>query len=100
MVMYASYDRPMSVQDFSLVLSAAKGGDGSAFDHLFASWNNPITAFVRSRGVAECDDLVKESFLGAFRSIGSFSGDEADFRSWLYRIARNKIADELLDGHR
>jgi RNA polymerase sigma-70 factor (ECF subfamily) len=38
---------------------------------------------------------VSETFLGAFRGIDRFEGTEGDFRAWLFRIARNKIADSF-----
>ncbi len=88
------------MNDFSIRLDAAKAGEGWAFDELFQKWNQPITAFVRSRGVRDAEDLVNETFLAAFRGIGSFSGDEQSFRSWLYRIARNKIADDFRKASR
>jgi len=80
-------------RDFATVLAAAKAGEGWAFDDLFKVWNRPITAFVRQRGVIDSDDVANEVFLGAFRSIGRFRGGEGEFRSWIFRIARNKIAD-------
>ena len=79
---------------FAQTLAAAKAGDGWAFDALFNTWNSRITGFVRGRGVNDSDDVVNEIFLGVFRSISSFKGDEAAFRAWIFRIARNKIADD------
>lgn len=79
--------------DFRSVLAAAQRGEGWAFDALFVEWNRSMTSFVRQRGVREVEDLVNEIFLGAFRSIGTFRGGEADFRAWFFRIARNKIID-------
>lgn len=79
--------------DFDEVIAAARSGEGWAFDALFRTWNGPITGFVRARGVADVDDVVNDVFLGAFTSIGRFQGGEADFRAWIFRIARNKVAD-------
>ena len=33
-------------------------------------------------------------FLGAFRGIGSFAGDESQFRSWVFTIAHRRLTDE------
>src|SRR5262245_36196844 len=35
-------------------------------------------------------DLTQDTFLKAFKGLGSFSGD-ASFYTWLYRIARNVV---------
>lgn len=83
------------INSFDETLRAAKVGEGWAFDSLFEAWNRPLTGFVAGRGVSDSDDVVNEIFLGAFRSIQSFNGEEADFRAWLFRIARNKIADSF-----
>lgn len=85
----------MGMAHFDEVIAGARNGEGWAFDALFREWNPPITGFVRARGVASVDDVVNEIFLGAFTSIGRFRGTETDFRSWLYRIARNKVADSF-----
>ena len=41
---------------------------------------------------AEAEDLLQEVFLSAYRGIGSFRGD-AEFATWLYRIAMRKCID-------
>lgn len=79
-------------QPFELVLPAAQEGEGWAFDVLWHASAQPVTAFVRGRGTPEPDDLVNEIMLGVFRGIGNFSGDEGDYRAWVFRIARNQIA--------
>ncbi len=38
--------------------------------------------------------MVSEVFLAAARGIGSFEGDEAGFRSWLFAIAHARLIDE------
>lgn len=81
------------VNDFSVVLKAAQHGESWAFEALYHSTRSSLGAFVSARGVTDADDLVSEVFLGVFRYLGSFSGQEAEFRAWLFRIARNKIAD-------
>lgn len=47
---------------------------------------------VRNAGIAE--DLVQETFLGAVKSIGKFSGQSSE-RTWLVGILRHKIYDHL-----
>ncbi|MEM7342437.1 MAG: sigma-70 family RNA polymerase sigma factor [Actinomycetota bacterium] len=81
-------------------MSEAKRGEGWAFTTIFDAWSRPLTAFVAARGVTDVDDVVSEIFLGVFRSIGSFEGSESDFRSWIFRIARNKVADSFRSSGR
>jgi len=84
----------VSSSGFPELLSAARRGDGWAFDELFRDWNAPVTGFVRARGVGDVDGVVNDVFLRAFAAIGSFDGDESGFRAWLFTIARNRVIDE------
>lgn len=86
-------DKQVPHVGFSTLLAASKHGEGWAFDHLFHHWNRPLTGFAGARGVVDVEEVVSEIFLGAFTSIRRFEGDERQFRAWLFRIARNKIAD-------
>jgi RNA polymerase sigma-70 factor (ECF subfamily) len=78
---------------FADVLGAAQRGEAWAFEDLYLSMRARLGAFVAARGVAEVDDVVSETFLGAFRSLSTFRGGEIEFRAWLFRIARNKVTD-------
>lgn len=42
----------------------------------------------------QMDDALQETYLKAFRSLGSFSG-QSPFGAWLYRIAYNVCMDQL-----
>ncbi len=79
--------------EFQSVLGAARAGRGEAFDDLFRRYRRGVAAFLAGRGVVDVDDVASETFLAVFRSLGRFEGSEADFRAWLYRIARNKAVD-------
>lgn len=93
--MSVSSDRVRVPQsEFPHLLNAAQAGEGWAFDELFATWNAPVTGFVRARGVFDINGTVNDIFLRAFSAIGSFDGDESGFRAWLFTIARNRIIDE------
>lgn len=86
--------RPPTSHPFAEVLEGAKAGEQWAFTALFARLAPQIAAFVASRTGGDAEDLTNEVFLGAFRNIATFDGDEGDFRAWVYRIARNKVADD------
>jgi RNA polymerase sigma-70 factor (ECF subfamily) len=53
-----------------------------------------LLAFVRScvADPAEADDVVQETFLAAWRQLGSYD-EERPFAAWLRGIARNKILE-------
>lgn len=44
-------------------------------------------------------DLTQEIFISALRSIRSYRADKASFRTWLYRVATNKIIDQRRKQH-
>ncbi len=70
------------------------GGDVESFNQLVLRWERPIFALAyRVIGrEEEARDVVQETFLRAFRGIGSFRG-QAKFSSWVYRIALNLCRD-------
>lgn len=41
------------------------------------------------RNKYEAEDILQESLIAIFRSIGNFKGD-CSFKSWLYKVAQNK----------
>ena len=45
------------------------------------------------RGAADRDDVTSEVFLAVFDRLATFTGSEAQFRSWVFAIAHNKAAD-------
>jgi RNA polymerase sigma-70 factor (ECF subfamily) len=49
--------------------------------------------------VQDAEDLVQETLLAAWRSLGRFEG-RASLRSWLYRIATNRCLNALRDRGR
>lgn len=83
-------------QAFDDVLLAAQTGAGWAFERLYDDLAGVVTGYVRQQGAADPDDVASETFLHAFRSIGTFTGGEEDFRSWVFTIAHRR----LVDAHR
>ncbi len=86
---------------FDLV-QKAREGDAEAFGCLLERHRQRLESLVhirlgpRLRARLEIDDIVQETSLGAFRSIGSFTwqGEESFFR-WLSRIAENTIRNQI-----
>lgn len=79
---------------FDAVLAAAQAGAGWAAERIWISLAPKVAGYLRSQGASEPDDLTSEVFLGVFRSLGSFSGSEEQFRSWVFTIAHRRLVDE------
>ena len=76
-------------------------GDSAAFDLLVRKYQHRIVALI-GRYVAdwsECQDVAQEAFLRAYRALGNFRGD-AQFYTWLHRIAVNTAKNHLVAGNR
>ena len=76
-------------------------GDSAAFDLLVRKYQHRIVALI-GRYVSdwsECQDVAQETFLRAYRALGNFRGD-AQFYTWLHRIAVNTAKNHLVAGNR
>ncbi len=80
--------------DLASAIERAQAGDARGFDTLFRAFGAPIAGFLRARHVSDPDGLANDVFLRAFRTIHTFQGDPARFRSWLFTIARNTAIDD------
>jgi RNA polymerase sigma-70 factor, ECF subfamily len=83
----------MEDRDHDLV-EQARAGDQEAFRALVEGHSRPIfrTAFRILGDEPQAEDVVQETFLRAYRSLGKFDG-RSQFGSWLYRIAVNCAYD-------
>jgi RNA polymerase sigma-70 factor (ECF subfamily) len=66
-------------------------GDAAAFTELYDAHAGRTKAFFLRAGFtpADAEDLLQESFVRAFRSIGSYDARKGEFVTWLGAIARN-----------
>ena len=79
---------------FDDVLAAAQAGAAWAFETLYRDLSPAVTGYLRLHGAAEPDDLASETFLGVFRGLSGFSGDEEALRSWVFTIAHHRLVDD------
>lgn len=72
------------------MIMAARNGDEAALRALYRHYAPPLERTVAGwvRDPAVVEDLCQESWLRAWRSLGTFRGD-AGFGTWLHAIARN-----------
>lgn len=82
-------------------LRAARRGDGNAFADLFMAHERRLRllAFGVLRDPDLVDDVLQETALRAFRSLGRFRG-EARIGAWLHRIAFRVCLDMMADTRR
>jgi RNA polymerase sigma-70 factor (ECF subfamily) len=74
-----------------------QAGDRAAFDLLVRKYQHRIAAVIH-RFVpdhAQCEDLTQDSFIRAYRALSGFRG-EAQFHTWLHRIAVNTAKNHLV----
>ncbi|MET0629031.1 MAG: RNA polymerase sigma factor [Acidimicrobiia bacterium] len=76
------------------VLDAAQSGAGWALESLYRNLAPAVAGYLRVQGAHEPDDLTNEVFVRVFRDVGSFSGTDAQFRSWVFSIAHARLIDD------
>ena len=84
--------RPASPDSDLPLVERARAGDQHAFALLVHKYQRRIERLI-TRMVRDTDlvqDIAQETFLRAYRALHQFRGD-AQFYTWLYRIAVNKI---------
>ncbi len=81
------------MNSFSELLSKIKEGDETAFGDLYMQYCNKIDNFIFFRAGRDYEDIASEVWIGVSLKINDFEGSEGQFQAWLYRIARNRIAD-------
>ncbi|MTC36079.1 RNA polymerase sigma factor RpoE [Providencia alcalifaciens] len=83
-----------------ILVEKVQKGDQQAFNLLVIKYQHKVASLV-SRYVPQADvpDVAQESFIKAYRAIGSFRGDSA-FYTWLYRIAVNTAKNYLVAQNR
>lgn len=86
---------PKPVDDHTLVRRAQRG-DLDAFDTLVQRYQERIYSAIYHMTAhhEDANDLAQETFIKAYRALPSFKGD-ANFFTWLYRIAVNKTLNFL-----
>jgi RNA polymerase sigma-70 factor (ECF subfamily) len=87
----------LAVEDPDLPLvQRIQGGDGAAFEELYARYQQPITRMVANivRYPEIVPDLVQEIFTKVYFAMEGFTPG-MPFRPWLYRVATNYCVDYL-----
>jgi RNA polymerase sigma-70 factor (ECF subfamily) len=88
-------DTPSSRTDQALenTLTAARAGEEWAWREVYAELAPSVIGFLRARGAAEPEDIAGEAFVQVVRDLPRFEGNWANFRAWVFSIARNRMID-------
>jgi RNA polymerase sigma-70 factor (ECF subfamily) len=82
----------------ALLVERAVAGDQKAFELLVIKYQRRIQRLIGRmvRDVDLVEDIAQETFIRAYRALAQFRG-EAQFYTWLYRIAVNTAKKALMD---
>lgn len=81
-------------EELDRVLAGAQRGEPSAFEALVNLLEQPLVGFLRARGASDPESLANEVLVRVFGAIGGFAGNQAQFRAWVFTIARNLVIDD------
>ena len=82
----------------SVLVERTVAGDQKAFELLVIKYQRRIQRLIGRmvRDVDLVEDIAQETFIRAYRALAQFRG-EAQFYTWLYRIAVNTAKKALMD---
>lgn len=89
-----SLPEPIIGEQFESNLAAARTGAEWAWTNLYRQLSPLVLGYLRAQQVPEPEDLTAEVFYQVVRSLGTFQGGEAEFRSWVLVIAHRKLIDD------
>jgi RNA polymerase sigma-70 factor (ECF subfamily) len=86
----------MSSESDRLLIQQIRQGDTRAWEHLIASYEGRLLAFVerRLRDRAASEDVVQETFIGFLNSLPNFD-ERRELQTYLFTIASHKLTDHL-----
>jgi RNA polymerase sigma-70 factor (ECF subfamily) len=82
--------------DIPRVLARIAGGEAGAFGEIVTRYQRPLFGFLGRMGLAQAhaEDIAQDTFLRAWRHLGSFEPARAEFSTWLFTIARNAALND------
>lgn len=89
-------DKPLNSD--ALLVERTLAGDQKAYEMLVIKYQKRIQRLIGRmvRDVDLVEDIAQETFIRAYRALAQFRGD-AQFYTWLYRIAINTAKKMLMD---
>lgn len=78
---------------FEALLAAARSGEPAGFSGLWRHYQPLMMRYLRVMRGPDAEDVASDTWLAVARGISAFEGGEADFRAWLFTIARRRAID-------
>ena len=82
-----------SAESFEAVLAAAKRGDDGAVAKLYRDLHPRLVRYLKARAPGAAEDIEGDIWLAVAEGISGFAGGEKAFRTWVFLIARRRLAD-------
>ena len=75
-------------------MAAFAKGDALAFEELYTRHKQAVLQFLRRQcpNVQVCEELVQDTWLAVINGAAQYQ-PSAQFRTWVYRIAHNRLVD-------
>ncbi len=83
------------MDSFKEILQSAKDGDEKAFVKLYQLVSLPLNKYLYFKAPGIYEDAASETWYSVAKSLNNFTGNEDDFRNWIFVIARSKVVDIL-----
>lgn len=80
--------------EFAELLARLHSGEPRAFQETTTRFGGRLRAYAAARSAEDPDGIVNETLLAVFRQLHRFEGDESQFTSMVFAIARHKVIDE------
>jgi RNA polymerase sigma-70 factor (ECF subfamily) len=86
----------LTLLDDETLVRRAQHGESAAFDQLVQRYKERLyaTVYHMTSNHEDANDLVQETFIKAYNSIGTFKG-QSSFYTWIYRSAVNRTINFL-----
>lgn len=79
--------------DFAATLAAAQRGGVDGIERLYRSVHPRLLRYLRAEAGEAADDVGSQTWLEVVGALGSFDGDAAGFRAFVFTVARRRVAD-------
>jgi len=80
--------------DLDRALDLAREGDETGFAVLWRTLHPPLLRYLTVRGDDAPEDIAAETWLQVVRDLRGFRGGAAEFRGWLFTVARHRAIDQ------
>jgi RNA polymerase sigma-70 factor (ECF subfamily) len=81
------------VHSFETALDGARFGNAECMGWIWRRHQPVLLGWLHGMDGGLADDIASEAWVEAHRAMRNFQGDEANFRSWLFTIARRRLID-------